>query len=58
MTRTLRDLGVWADAAALVTTVLAACLLGAVDTVNAHGYVQDVTVDGKLFQGWHPFDDA
>lgn len=37
---------------------LLACLLGAVDTVNAHGYVQDVTVDGKLFQGWHPFDDA
>ena len=37
---------------ALVTTLSAATL------ANAHGYVQDVTVDGKLFQGWHPFDDA
>ena len=48
MTRTLRDLGVWADTAALVTTVLAACLLGAVRRRRCYRMegLQGVEVDG------------
>ena len=53
MTRTLRDLGVWADAAALVTTVLAACLLGAVRRRRCYRMegLQGVEVDGACL-GW------
>ncbi|RPD59815.1 hypothetical protein L227DRAFT_575814 [Lentinus tigrinus ALCF2SS1-6] len=36
--------------------VLAAALL-APSAVNAHGYVQDLTVGGKSYSGWLPFTD-
>ncbi|TCD71245.1 Esterase/lipase/thioesterase [Steccherinum ochraceum] len=25
--------------------------------VVAHGYIEDVTINGKLYEGWHPFTD-
>ncbi|KAH8107920.1 glycosyl hydrolase family 61-domain-containing protein [Cristinia sonorae] len=36
---------------------LLAVALSVVDSVNAHGYVQDVTVGGKQYPGWLPFED-
>ncbi|RDX55149.1 hypothetical protein OH76DRAFT_1339695 [Lentinus brumalis] len=34
-----------------------AVALVAPSAVNAHGYVQDLTVDGKSYSGWLPFTD-
>lgn len=36
---------------------LLAILLSAADSVRAHGYIEDVTVAGKKYPGWHPFVD-
>ncbi|THH31807.1 hypothetical protein EUX98_g2390 [Antrodiella citrinella] len=36
---------------------LLAILLSAADSVNAHGYVQNVTASGQTYPGWLPFSD-
>lgn len=32
-------------------------LLPTVPLVQGHGYVQNITIDSKVYAAWHPFDD-
>lgn len=41
----------------LSVALLATALLSATTGVNAHGYVQSVTIDNQWYAGWNPMED-